>query len=377
MAYPGTIMAGSHVAHNRVKVRRLERGWSQGELARCAGISRAAVSAIEIGRLVPSVAAALGLAGVLDRSVEELFGGGVPDRAEPAWAWPAPRQPWRFWHASVGGRTLLFPAEPTPLGIIAHDGVSRDGECRVDGGVEPGKTLVMACCDPAAGLLAAEYARATGFRLLILPRSSNQALALLDRGLVHVAGAHLATAEDDGGNARAVVELVGEAACLLRVARWEEGLALAGGVAARSVRSTLRSDLAWVGREPGSGARRCLDRLRPGRPAPERVAHDHRGVAEAIRSGWAQVGVCLRLTGEEAGLRFLGIQVEAYDLCYPQRAEGDPRIQGLIRVVRSGTYRRLLGELPGYDASSAGDVERVMATTVPPASPRADAPDPP
>jgi len=370
-------MAELRRGHNRVKASRLERSWSQGELARRANISRTAVSAIETGRLVPSVAAALALAGVLDRSVEELFGESCHEAGESVWAWPAPRQPCRYWHASVGNRTLMFPAEPTPLGITAHDGVYRDGACRVGGGGEPVETLVMACCDPAAGLLAAEYARATGFRLLVLPRSSGQALSLLSRGLVHVAGVHLSTAEDANGNARAVGDLVGDAACLLRVARWEEGLALANGVPARSVRSTLRADLAWVGREPGSGARLCLDRLRPGRPGPERVAYDHRGVAEAIRCGWAEVGVCLRLTVEEAGLRFLGIQIEGYDLCYSQRAEGDPRIQGLIRVVRSKTYRRFLGELPGYDASSAGEVERVTATNAAPEAPQADDPSRP
>jgi molybdate-binding protein len=143
------------------------------------------------------------------------------------------------------------------------------------------------------------------------------------------------------------------------------------------VGSTLRSHLTWVGREPGSGARRCLDQLRPGRPAPERVAYDHRGVAEAIRCGWAEVGVCLRLACEEAGLRFLGIQVEGYDLCYPKRAEGDPRIQGLIRVVRSVTYRRLLGELPGYDASQTGEVEGVVASNAVSATSQAGASDPP
>jgi DNA-binding XRE family transcriptional regulator len=46
------------------------------ELAGRAGISRAAVSAIEGDRLSPSVTTALALAAVLDCSVEELFGCG-------------------------------------------------------------------------------------------------------------------------------------------------------------------------------------------------------------------------------------------------------------------------------------------------------------
>jgi DNA-binding XRE family transcriptional regulator len=51
----------------------LARQWSQADLAQRAGISRAAVSAIEGERLSPSVATALALAAVFECSVEELF----------------------------------------------------------------------------------------------------------------------------------------------------------------------------------------------------------------------------------------------------------------------------------------------------------------
>jgi DNA-binding XRE family transcriptional regulator len=54
------IMAAARQEPNRVRPYRESRGWSQAELARRAGISRAAVSAIEVNRLVPSVTAALG-----------------------------------------------------------------------------------------------------------------------------------------------------------------------------------------------------------------------------------------------------------------------------------------------------------------------------
>ncbi|MEW4570110.1 substrate-binding domain-containing protein [Tautonia sp. JC769] len=353
-------MAEKHESCNRVKARRQNRGWPQEELARRAGISRTAVSAIEVGRIVPSVAAALSLAAALGCTVEELFGGPSPPPGRPEWAWPPGREPSRYWHAEVGGRTLLYPVEPGLLGAVAHDGIAREGRFASEGEFPPQQTLVIACCDPAAGLLAAEYARASGFRLLVLPRSSGQALSLLGSGLVHVAGIHLATAEDAEGNAKAVRGHVSEPMNLLRVARWEEGLVLDPTVSASTVGEALQARLSWVGREPGSGARRCLDQLRPSRPAPRRVAYDHRGVAEAIRCGWAEAGVCLRLAGEEAGLRFLGIQVESYDLCYPQSAEADPRIQALVRVVRERRYRKLIGELPGYDAADAGEIERVI-----------------
>jgi DNA-binding XRE family transcriptional regulator len=66
-------VASTSSLQNLVKVYRLQRGWSQAELARRSGISRAAVSAIEINRLVPSVVAGLSLARVFSCSVECLF----------------------------------------------------------------------------------------------------------------------------------------------------------------------------------------------------------------------------------------------------------------------------------------------------------------
>jgi molybdate-binding protein len=137
-------------------------------------------------------------------------------------------------------------------------------------------------------------------------------------------------------------------------------VALGRGRRVGSVREAARAGLRWVGREEGSGARQCLDELLGGGRPPRRLARDHRGVAEAVRAGWADAGVCLRLAVEEAGLDFLPVRVEAYDLCFPDRWRDDPRAEALLRAVRSASYRRLLGELPGYDSAGAGDLRRVV-----------------
>ena len=54
------------LSSNPVLARRLAREWSQAELAARAGISRAAVSAIEGERLSPAVATALAMAAVFE-----------------------------------------------------------------------------------------------------------------------------------------------------------------------------------------------------------------------------------------------------------------------------------------------------------------------
>lgn len=352
-------MANSRQIENDLRDRRAAHGWSQEELARRSGLSRAGISAIETERLIPSAAAALALAAAFECRVEDLFRLHRPGSRETAWAWSPPREPCRYWQAEVGGGRKLYPAEATALGVVPHDGIYRCGSFQEHGDPDPRRTLVMACCDPAAGLLAAELAHTANVRLIALPRPSRTALSLLGQGLVHVAGVHLARADEPGGNASIVRRELGAGYSLLRVARWEEGVAYAPGVRISSVRDAVRSDLRWVGREDGSGARQCLDELLEDRRPPRRLASDHRGVAEAIRNGWADLGICLRLVSEEAGLDFLRVREEGYDLCFPERWEGDHRIQALLHVVRSPAYRRILGELPGYDSAEAGELQGV------------------
>lgn len=348
---------------NRVKQLRQARGWTQDELARAAGLSRTGVSAIEAARLVPSVAAAIGLASALGCSVEELFGTETSTTAVE-FAWLPAAFPCRYWAADVAGRVLLFPVESGPRGALLHDGVAQHAgdvpsRCEI-----ANKTLVLASCDPAAGFLAATYRRNGGFRMLAFTRSSGEALTLIEKQLVHVAGVHFVSADDKHGNAAAIAGR--QPRCdldLLRVARWEEGLACQPATRLRSAAAAARSDkLQWVGRSLGAGARRCQDEILGERRSPRRIALDHRGVVEAIRSGWADVGVCLRLASEEGRLAFLPCGEENYDLCFRRDQAADPRIVALQRTIRSGEYRRLLAELPGYEAQRhLGDVEHVQS----------------
>jgi molybdate-binding protein/transcriptional regulator with XRE-family HTH domain len=364
MSLSDTIMSISSQPVNRVRERRSARGWSQAELAERADISRAAVSAIEAERLVPSVAAAMGLAKALECSVEELFGRGNPQPTKapsPTWAWPTSQVHLRYWLANVGGQRRMYPFEATPLGEIPHDGVDHPGSHHRQAAHErlADHTLVVASCDPAVGLLVRVYEQLTGYRMLVFPRSSRQALQLLEQGLVHLAGVHLNSADDESGNTVPVREILHEPASLLRVASWEEGVVVGSDVSAATLRGVLRGRLTWVGREVGSGARQCLDELLDDRPAPRRLARDHRGVAEAVRCGWADAGVCLKLVAEEAGLRFLPVRTEGFDLCFTAKQSHDPRVQALVRVIQSSDYRRLLGELPGYDIADTGDLQSV------------------
>jgi molybdate-binding protein/transcriptional regulator with XRE-family HTH domain len=362
-------MAERSTFDNDVRAFRTGLGWSQDDLARRSGLSRAGISAIETGRLIPSTAAALALAAAMNCTVETLFRltGQEPRVDATSWAWPVQSTSCRYWRAEVAGRRRLYPVEVSPLGLLPHDGMFREGTFRDHSSIDPTRTLVLACCDPAVGLLSAELASAAGIRLLVLPRSSRTALELMAQGLVHAAGVHLARSDESEGNTAALGRILnshpGQHYRVLRLAEWDEGIALAPGLKVRTIRAAVGANIRWVGREPGSGARQCLDELldqsKPSdvRP-PLHYAHDHRGVADAIRAGWADAGICLRLASDEANLSFLSVRQEAYELCFPDVMSPDPRLASLVEAVRSTSYRRRLGELPGYDTTRTGELRR-------------------
>jgi molybdate-binding protein len=301
----------------------------------------------------------MALAHAFECGVEDLFYRPAPGQDDQLWAWPPSSEPCRFWMARVGEKSILYPVEPSTLGGTPHDGVFHDSSLKFHGTIRPESTLVMASCDPAAGVLASELARTSACRLLVLQRASRAALDLLRQGKIHLAGLHLTTGTDREGNADAARSILGPGFSLVTVVSWQEGLSLGPGVPATTVDSLLRTRLRWVGREPGSGARQCQDELLARKPIPRRLARDHRGVAEAIRCGWADVGVCVRLVSEEAGLKFIHIRDETYELCFPDALENDPRLRALLRVIRSRTYRNWLSELPGYDGRHLGNIIRI------------------
>ena len=58
---------------NRVKDLRIERGWTQKELADVVGVSRQSINSIERNRYGPSLPLALTFARVFGRPTDEIF----------------------------------------------------------------------------------------------------------------------------------------------------------------------------------------------------------------------------------------------------------------------------------------------------------------
>lgn len=67
--------------HNRLRVLRAERDWSQTDLAGRLGVSRQTVHAVETGKYDPSLPLAFTIAKLFGKLIEEVFdpdGSGAP-----------------------------------------------------------------------------------------------------------------------------------------------------------------------------------------------------------------------------------------------------------------------------------------------------------
>lgn len=66
-------MDGKLILRNHLKEARLEKGWSQADLAEWVGVSRQTISSIETGQFNPTAKLALILCIALEKKFEDLF----------------------------------------------------------------------------------------------------------------------------------------------------------------------------------------------------------------------------------------------------------------------------------------------------------------
>ena len=356
---------------------RQAAGLSQEALAAAIGISRQAYAAAESGSAVPSTEIALRLARALGTTVEQLFA--LPESeppaviAEPIGDGPPPADGQRVRLLRVGGRLLARPLEGQPAvlgGLTWADGLARpgaglSGQVRVELLAEPPppeRTLVMVGCDPAAPLIAAAL-RQRGLELAWCETGSRAALVALARGEAHVAGCHLLDADTGRYNAPWVARLVPFACVLVGFAVWEQGLLVAPGNPRQihEIADLARPDVSLVNREAGTGARVLLDLALARAQVPasavrgyDRLAAGHLAVAEAVRAGLADAGIGVRAAAVAAGLDFLQLGEERYDLVVPRHFLDLPAVAGLLDALRRPALRRQIESLGGYDVAPMG-----------------------
>jgi putative molybdopterin biosynthesis protein len=369
---------------DRLRLTRLARGFSQGDLARVAGVTRQAISGVESGRWSPSLDVALSLANVLESTVEELFG--TAAQSEPISARLGARAGTPL-HAQAARRVTLseiagdlvafplfgdrslVPGFVPALGITQAGSVGepQTGAAKREGAAgssiaavrvaraEP--TLAIAGCDPALSLLQGPLQRHDPpVGLAWWPCTNASALELLDTGAAHAVAVHRSLGARS--RHRPGIEIVGFAC-------WREGLAVSPSLIGKvtSIQDVARLGLRIANRELGSEARRILDdQLKRFKIDPSTVAgyetqcSAHLLVASAISAGLCQAGITTEPAALAYGLGFVPLQEEISEFHIPRSLMGSVEVRALLDVLAGRELPAQLAALEGYDAEPCGRV---------------------
>ena len=378
---------------NHLKSIRTKKGLSQVELARQAGITRQAVSAIESNLYLPTTAVALRLASVLDCRVEDLFSlAPTEDIVEGTLIGDLPQaetraQPVRVKVSTIGKRTVVRPV--TDLGEQLSFTVPTDGYVNDLHGQQSGSTIrvklsrdreaiqqeiSVAGCDPAI-FLVGEHMRRQKDQTTVIgwPMGSTAAFQALQQGEVHVAGMHLfdpVTGESNMPFLRR--SLKGSGYDVVTFATWEEGFLVRRGnpKSIRTAADLSEPLVTLVNREEGSGARLLLDqRLRASGVEPtqvqgyDRTVATHFEVARTIAGRQADVGIGIRSAAQYFDLDFVPLQTARYDLVVPRSyLKSHPTLTHLFETLVSRPFRNEIEALGGYDTSETGKAQALRTS---------------
>jgi excisionase family DNA binding protein len=212
--------------------------------------------------------------------------------------------------------------------------------------------------------------RESGSKLATLAVGSEAGLARLTAGETLAAAIHLHALDDPAADAN--VAAMQERSdlqdgVLIGFCRREQGFLVAPGNPRKlaGIEDVLSAKARVALRPDGAGAQllllALLNRANASLDALEHgpVRPTGSDTAQAIRSGRADVGVATRSVANSAGLDFVPIVWEPFDLVMRQRDYFRPPMQALMRFLRSDDFRTRAGELGGFDVSGAGEVRFV------------------
>jgi excisionase family DNA binding protein len=207
--------------------------------------------------------------------------------------------------------------------------------------------------------------------LASLPEGSEEGLRRLTRGEVMIAAIHLhrLDGDDETANPDAVADAAGlHDAVVIAFARREQGIVVASGnpLALNDMASVATARARMAQRPAGAGAQLlllallaragiALDDLKLAKPTfptgPD--------IAQAIRAGRVDCGIATQSVAKSAGLDFLPLAWDRFDLVMRQRDYFMKGPQALFGFMREAGFLERAAELGGYDVGDAGAVRLV------------------
>jgi len=207
--------------------------------------------------------------------------------------------------------------------------------------------------------------RQSGSGLASLTEGTEGGVARLLRGEIAIAAIHFHGDAADANVAAVAAMPQLYDAVLVGFARREQGLLVPPGnpKALKSLADVLATGARTAVRQRGAGADMLLTLLlaeigaKPGdldRLEPSCLTGPD--LAAAVRTGRADCGIATRAAARAAGLDFVPLVWEDFDLLMRQRTYFQPSTQALLRFLREAGFAGRAAELAGYDPSPAGQI---------------------
>jgi len=275
---------------------------------------------------------------IKERKLYELVAEGAIPCTKVTGKWLFPRGDLDRWLLAGMARPLgVIPAEPPPIVGGSHDPL-----------------LQWALSESRAGLA-------------ILPEGSESGYRRFLSGQVLAAAIHFHDLDDPGKDAN--IEIVSKEsslydAVLIGFAAREQGLVVASGnpLGLASVADAVAKCARFASRPEGAGAQQLLLGLlkragiRPAAIEHALTAPTGPDIAQAVRADHADCGVATRSVATGAGVGFVPLITERFDLLMRQRDSYRPPLQAFLKLLRTPMFATRAAELGGLDVSGAGSI---------------------
>ena len=207
--------------------------------------------------------------------------------------------------------------------------------------------------------------RQAGSGLASLAEGTKGGVARLLRGEVAAAAIHFHGDAADANVAAVSAMPQLHDSVLVGFVRREQGLLLPPGNpgSLNGLADVLEKRARMAVRQPGAGAHMLLDVLLAQAGASQKDLNRLEpacltgpDLATAIRTGRADCGIATRAAARAAGLEFVPLIWESFDLLMRQRTYFQPPLQALIGFLAGEGFIARAAELTGYDTSPAGQI---------------------
>jgi putative molybdopterin biosynthesis protein len=214
--------------------------------------------------------------------------------------------------------------------------------------------------------------RESGSGLATLAVGSEAGLARFTVGETIAATMHLHAPEEPAADANAAAMASRgdmQGAVMIAFCRREQGFLLAPGnpLKIASIEDVIAKRVRISMRPKGTGAQLLLLALLHRAKVPLEklvtaipVCPTGPDIAQAIRTARADTGIATRAVANSAGLDFVSIVWEPFDLVMRQRNYFHPALQALIKFLHGNELMVRAQEMGGYDLSDAGNVRFVI-----------------